>query len=305
METATAPHKKFLVVLVSQLSRLVSIFNTISFMTTKPYTSLKVFLILTGVVFFVIILIIISYFNRIGKPVNSKLSDSYYHHRWRNKIIFSPMGNWFELGYSELEADPATFIVLSREFGKDNRSIYWKDVSLEVDYASFRLDAQHIPKDKFAVYLESDVYPPSFMEGADPESYERLVIPTGITFQRWGKDKNAIFLNGEKVNVDRNSFQLLSNTFAVDKENIYQIVMNQHSLAGTKGSAELLLRGKNDGTGVQLITDYYLQMGASIFAIKSYNEVVALKFNRIDTLQVIDQITIKVNSTVVKNGVAQ
>lgn len=66
------------------------------------------------------------------------------------------MGNWFELGYTELEADPETFTVLSREFAKDKQQVYWKDHVQNVDHTSFTIDEQGTPRDAQHVYYHYD-----------------------------------------------------------------------------------------------------------------------------------------------------
>lgn len=235
----------------------------------------------------------VSYFNRIGKPVNAELSDSYFHHQWKNKIIYSPMGNWFELGYQELEADVATFKVLANDFGRDSKTIFWKYTPFSAANDSFRLDEQGIPRDNVHVYLDGAVKAPSIIEGADPESYERLLLPNEQTIHYWGIDKNAVFLNGEKLNVDRNSFQLLTNSFAMDASSIYQIVSDPYRYAGTRGSAVLEVREKNDGSPIKILSEYYLQMGNTILGLK-YGEFVMSKFDRIDTVELTED-SIKVN----------
>lgn len=45
------------------------------------------------------------FFNPFGKEINKELSDSCYYTRDNERIIYSPVGNWFELGKDEMQVD--------------------------------------------------------------------------------------------------------------------------------------------------------------------------------------------------------
>jgi len=181
------------------------------------------------------ILIVKYYIIRLGKAVDNEMSKSYYFHASKKKIVYSPMGNWFELGYTELDADPTSFKTLAEEFGKDNNSIYWKGVKQQVDFASFYMD-ENIPKDNHHVYAQNSTNELlSIIKGADPTTYKRF--DTGVdTWDRyWFRDYQHYFYEDTKLEVDFQSFQRLNNTLAVDTNFVYAII-NAQTSGGTKSN---------------------------------------------------------------------
>jgi hypothetical protein len=258
----------------------------------------KITLLLIGILSLLSLIVVVSYFYRIGKPVNVVLSDAYYHHAWKTKIVYAPMGNWFELGYTELKADPSTFIVLSREFGKDNTSIFWKSEQQSVHYSSFLIDAHGIPKDAAHVYYDFNSGDSLFViEGADPQSYEPLPLDKNQTYNHWARDNNFIFLDGKKINADRQTFTLLNKTLAVDSTNIYSIVTNYEQLIGSTGTTQVIKKVAKPGGTPKVISDNYVQIGNAIVLSNWKNDFSMIEFQRIDSVKIIDERNIIVNST--------
>lgn len=58
----------------------------------------------------------------VGDLVDPTKSPSYFLNK--GEIYYSPMGNWFELGYTKCDTDPNTFEVLAENFAKDKHSIF-------------------------------------------------------------------------------------------------------------------------------------------------------------------------------------
>jgi DKNYY family len=155
------------------------------------------------------------FFYRIGKPVNGKLSDAYYHHAWKKKVVYSPMGNWFELGYHETEADPATFTVIAKEYGKDAQFVYWKGRKQDVDQLTFEVSEEQIPRDGEHVYFEPDYENAlTVIADADPKTYRQYKEGSTAWYQYWHQDKNYFFVDGKKLAVDRNTFVRLTYPWA-------------------------------------------------------------------------------------------
>ncbi|MBL7856575.1 MAG: DKNYY domain-containing protein [Cyclobacteriaceae bacterium] len=252
-----------------------------------------------GILAFAALLFLISFFIRLGKPVNAALSDSYYHHGWKRKIIYSPMGNWFELGYHETEADPSTFQVLSKEFGKDNRFIFWKGRQQQVDHATFEIDANGTPKDASQVYYHF-TYQNSLLiiEGADPKTYRPHIFNPETYYQRWGLDDYAVFLEGKKLDVDRQTFNQLNSTLAIDSSHVYIITHN--SAAST--SAQVLKTMPNPGGTATAINNYHARIGNTILVSNWKNNFASHTFKAIDSIRVLDERNIVVNDILLSDG---
>lgn len=266
----------------------------------KRLSMLKTILIIIGLFFFAFVGYIVSLFMRVGKPVNAALSDSYYHHRWKNVIIYSPMGNWFELGYRELEADPETFTVFSREFAKDKQQVYWKDKIQNVDHASFTIDEQGTPRDAQHVYYHYD-YGDSLhiIKNADALTYETYKpIKQEWSYYAWGRDKNAIFLNGNKLDVDRGTFTVLNATLAIDSANIYVIYRDYSQVGGARAEVQVLKKAAHPGTEPKVISENYVQFGNALVLSNWKVDFSMLMFDKIEAIKIIDERNVVVNETI-------
>jgi hypothetical protein len=258
------------------------------------------FLIIAGFSLLVIMVWGFTFFYRIGKPVNAALSDAYYHHAWKKKIVHAPMGNWFELGYHETGADPATFTVLSRDFGKDQNTIFWKGRKQDVDYATFQIDNNRIPKDAFRVYY--DKYYDNELKvvtGADPASYQPFKAALGPIYRQWHQDKHAIYLEGEKIAVDRSTFVLLNSTLGVDSLYVYVVFTDV-----TKGDKTTVLQKESNPGGKAIpLSANYARIGNSIVLSNWKNEFAMVSFSTIDSIRVVNERNIVVNGQWVSDGI--
>jgi len=235
---------------------------------------------------------------RVGKPVNSSLSNSYYHHRWKNKIIYSPMGNWFELGYTELEAEPESFTVLSQEFAKDKQHVYWKDNVQNVDHASFIIDEQETPRDVQYVYYHYD-YGDSLhiIKNADAQSYETYQpIKQEWSYYAWGRDKNFIFLNGNKLDVDRATFTVLNATIATDSASIYIIQRDYTQLGGSRAELQVVRKAANPGAVPSVISENYVQFANTLVLSNWKVDFSLLTFDKIASIKIIDERNLVINN---------
>jgi hypothetical protein len=258
---------------------------------------LKTVLIIIGVLSLASLAFIVSYFYRVGKPVNPVLSDSYYYHAWKDKMIYSPMGNWFELGYTEFNANPKTFSVLSREFGKDSESVFWKGKIQRVQHDSFVIDSQRVPKDAKHVYYDLDFGDSlKIIEGADSESYARFTPIKELYYYDWARDNQAVYVNGKKLEVDRKTFTVLNSSIAADTSHLYIIKLTEGQLASTKGAVHVIRKAPNPGTA-KVISANYIQFGNHIALSNWKNEFAMLTFDQIDSVKVIDERNLIINST--------
>jgi len=164
----------------------------------------------------------------LGEPVNEALSDNHYYNSSKSKIIYSPMGNWFELGKTEMNVDIESFKVLNRNFGKDKDHVYYESYLVahpDIDLASFHAKNEDYMTDlgfdhQNVYILESDYKEGkgyakiTLIKNADPSSYEQVDFD-------WGKDAVHHFYKHKVVNVDYESFKNLHNYFSLDKDNVY------------------------------------------------------------------------------------
>ena len=276
--------------------------NQLTLVVHQNQTPLKYMLIIVGVFALLFVLFIISFFFRVGKPVNEALSDSYYHHVWKNKIIFSPMGNWFELGYEETKADPQTFTVLTRNYGKDNKSIFWRGHEQSVDYASFYIDEHGIPKDNVNVYYDNH-YADSLLvvEGADPKTYRPYTLSTDQYAQAWYRDDHSFFVEGEKVNVDVKTFQRINHSLGIDSQSVYSIVKNELISSGP-GAVMVTKQAANPGGIIHALSANYGRVGNSIILSNWKNDFALLTFTTIDSVVVINERNLSVDGVLVSDG---
>lgn len=214
------------------------------------------------------------------------------------------MGNWFELGYTEMEADPNTFVVLSRDFGKDKQRIFWKGKAQPVDHKSFRIDEQDIPKDAIHVY-----YIPgygnelSIVEGANPDTYQVFKLENETYSQQWAKDHQFVFLYGKKVDADGKTFVRINQSLAVDSLYLYTIVYDYNAGSGSAEDNTKVIRKKERPTGaVESINDYYARIGNVIILSNWKNEFSQLNFQKIDTISALNERNIIVNTVLVSDG---
>lgn len=165
------------------------------------------------------------FFNPFGGLVDSKVSNSYFYSNNREQIVYSPMGNWFELGKTEMNVDMGSFKVLGNDYAKDNKNAYFKSkaINIDLDVSSFRVLEGYVPMDKNHVYelVNALYYIDGAREGfrvledADPLTYEQLNY-------HFAKDKNYVFRNNKKLTqVDYKSFEIINDQFCKDQNAIY------------------------------------------------------------------------------------
>jgi hypothetical protein len=159
--------------------------------------------------------------------VDEKISDSYYYSSSKKEIRYSPMGNWFELGNTKLEADANSFTVMAREFGRDKDHLFYKYhiIDGEVDKVSFSIK-DRLCFDQTHVYVPYDYISFSFresiqkknhlmlIEGANPKTYETLE-------NNWSKDDEHYFYYFQQVSVDYRTFKPVNPHFVKDKNKVY------------------------------------------------------------------------------------
>ncbi len=265
---------------------------------------MKTFLLIIALFGLFIIISVFLFFYRMGKPVNQAISDSYYHHAWKNKIIYSPMGNWFELGYTLTDADASTFTVLNRDFGKDHKAVYWRGIAQSVDPTTFMIDEHGIAKDATHVY-----YSRSFggeltvVTGADPKTYQPFTVENETSGQIWHRDQQSVFLYGKKIEADGKTFARINETLAYDSLSLYSIVTNYQSGVGTAEDNTQVIRVNQKPTGIPVaINQNYARMGNTVLLSNWKTDFSMLPFTSIDSVQVINERNLIINQQLVRDG---
>ncbi|WP_219006927.1 DKNYY domain-containing protein [Aquimarina litoralis] len=219
------------------------------------------------------------FFNPFGKEVNKELSDSYYYTRDKEGIIYSPMGNWFELGKNEMEVDMQTFQVLARDYAKDKDQAYFKSrpINNQIDLASFQVQLGYTPMDKNHVYVLNDGYYHinkdgkkafKILEGVDAKTF------TQISFD-FAKDKDFVYQNYKRNDsLDVTSFQEVNSHFCKDKNGVYHY---------SYGDPLRKIKEANI-TEIVSLTNYYIRDDKNVYFYVGYknserfDQVVAIPF---------------------------
>ena len=243
---------------------------------------------------------------RIGDPVNSKVSDSYFYHYRENLIVYSPMGNWFELDYFESEADVASFQPVNRYFGKDKKNVFWKGRKQNVDYASFEIDASGIIKDKNHVYnTNGKEY--NFLEvvkDADPKTYQ-LLDPSLPDYKRnsWTRDVNAVYYKNKRIKGDPETFKPLNDAIAIDTNYIYSIIHQRGEGTELHEVDEVIQKHKRIEGKIDAINEMYVQIGNAVVSAFTKDEFTLHTFESIKKIKKIDYFTIVVNDILIYKGI--
>ena len=204
-------------------------------------------------------------FQAVGENIGRDKDNFYWHNQkvkinlkdfkfYKNKdkiVYFRNNGKIYDLeGLDELNGikDVDTFEVLDDEYSKDKHNIYYGGVTLsDVDMDTFQIIMpNYYAKDKNSVYSRhkkikganpktikvlniayikddktvfSDFSFSNTLKNADVKSFEALG-------QYYGKDKNNVYLMGEKIKkADVKTFQVISeesfNHYSKDKNNVY------------------------------------------------------------------------------------
>lgn len=139
--------------------------------------------------------------------------------------------------YKDVTDDATHFEVISKDFGKDARHIYYTFFALKnVDYNSFFWDEENeLPKDKRHVY-----YPTTSTENlkvvkhADPQTYERVKLEHPCL--RWYRDKRYYFYDHERTDADREALSFESPLLPHDQKYVYSVdngKVNRKAYTGT------------------------------------------------------------------------
>lgn len=136
-------------------------------------------------------------------------------------------GNW---GYLK-DVDKATFMVLDDNLAKDATHVWFGSKLIEnVDAKTFHINANGVACDKNNVYIRDFSSSSSFIRPShssiDAETAEYFVYRLGRRSDEWIRDKNYVYYNDKRTDVDRNSFRIIGEDWFIDKNYVYQTVPN-------------------------------------------------------------------------------
>ena len=163
-----------------------------------------------------------------GDPVDKEKSSHHYYNKSNTKIQFSPLGNWFEVENTTMEADIESFEVFGPILGRDKNYIFITAhavTNIDIDLPSFRVKnedhMENIGFDKDYIYFFKKVYENEnykgtgkIIKGANPKTFIR-------TDYDWANDGKYHFFKSTKVEADFDSFKVLNEYFAKDKHLIF------------------------------------------------------------------------------------
>ncbi len=274
--------------------------------SNSPTKNMKT-IVLISVLFAVgvgIIVLAKYYVFRLGKAVNAEISNSYFYHSMKNIIVYAPDGNWFELDYVELEADRDSFVPLDRDFGKDNKSIFWKGKKQDVEYGTFFIDADGIPKDGNHVYSTLGWQKQlSVIEGANPKMYQRFDTGIDNWNRYWARDDAHYFYLDKKIDADYQSFRRINQTIAIDTNSIFAVIHKQlEDSIHVEEIREVVKKSVMLKGTIQSINENYAQIGNSIVLSNWKNEFAIIPFEAIRSTKVIDERNIFVDDQLISDG---
>jgi len=144
----------------------------------------------------------------------------------------------------EVTNDVANFSVISSDFGKDSKHIYYTYRALDnVHHGTFYWDEKNgLPKDKKHVYLPTtETNSLTIIKGADPKTYEKVNLDESCL--HWYRDKNFYFYNHEKTAADRNTLSFEAPFLPYDKTYVFSV--DDGKVKKTAHSGPITVMGKN------------------------------------------------------------
>lgn len=173
----------------------------------------------------------VSFFLGFPIPRGTRVCSDYstYYKNWKGIYYISVehtlnlinFGHWGYLG----DVDEKTFTILDNNWGKDKNYVWYQDKIVKTaDATSFNVDKSGLPKDKRHVFVY-DVDMRNFRPSKcnmDVATAEHFVLKNNGQDWTWMRDKNFVYYDETKLDVDRNTFAPLGRTYWwTDKDFIY------------------------------------------------------------------------------------
>jgi len=172
--------------------------------------------------------------NSCTSPLGTKVNpnfDNYYYSVDGKEILYCVNDSWEFFEVIKMNADYATFEVISSSFSKDKNSLFYYEITVHdsiLDRDSFytkkgkNYNISYLGFDKNGVYVFSGSNIPKKIKYADPKTYKLL------SYNRvWAKDNNHYYYNDSCVDIDYPSFKIINSNFSVDNNTAYYNTGNQ------------------------------------------------------------------------------
>lgn len=170
-------------------------------------------------------------------PRGSKVDSNYYTYyknlfgiyyiSVKNASALFNHGSW---GYLD-DVDEETFKVLTEGWAKDINHVWHDDkIVRNTDVSSFHINQYGVAVDKNRVYIrdssnDEDYIRPSH-SGIDVETAEYFIYRLGELQDEWMRDKDFVYHYDQRIEVDRNSFEIYGEDWFIDKDFLYKTLYN-------------------------------------------------------------------------------
>lgn len=192
------------------------------------------------------------------------------------------------------DVDEDSFVVFSNSWAKDATHVWLRGKVLDyIDVETFHVNETGVPVDKDNVYVYGNYsYIPS-RSGIDPATAEYFVDSLGLLETHWMRDKDYVYYNEERVDVDRKSFAKLKTDWFVDKNFIY--VMGNDS-----NNVRTLLRVDSTQYPIDTISkgSYYLRNGRNVL----YGDRIIVKDADIERIETVGSFKCIINNMLFDYG---
>lgn len=170
-------------------------------------------------------------------PRGSRVNNNYftYYKNFRgiyyisveNSLALINHGNW---GYLK-DVDEATFTIIDEDWAKDATHVWFGDNLIPgVDVKTFHINASGVAVDKDNVYIHDycsdNLSIKPAQSGIDTETAEYFIYRLGDRQDEWMRDKNYVYHYDKRIDVDRNSFEIIDEDWFIDKNYIYATTYN-------------------------------------------------------------------------------
>ncbi len=125
-----------------------------------------------------------------------------------------------------------TFRILDKSWAKDSNHVWYGSVLItNVDAKTFKINASGIPLDKNNVYIfnydNSNTIIKPAKSHIDKETVEYFIYRLGERQDEWMRDKDYVYFNDKRINVDRNSFDIVDEDWFTDKGNLLALTQDK------------------------------------------------------------------------------
>ena len=145
-----------------------------------------------------------------------------------NSLALFNYGSWRYLD----DVDNQTFKVLGEGWAKDANHVWYNDKIVEnTDVNSFHINQHGVAVDKNNVYIldfiNNEVFLRPSHSGIDVKTAEYFIYRCGSLQDEWMRDKDFVYHNDTRINVDRNSFEIYGEDWFIDKYFLYTTIYNK------------------------------------------------------------------------------